>query len=128
MNTRLTVGVDDALAFIEDRLDKRQVNKIQHAFPSPRFWSETEVPFEEVFADRRALHAQGRGMPINLYVGGPYCIQTDPGKCGYCLFPAEGFLGNIDLEGYFSYLKREVAPYKGALHWLALRPVHFVGR
>jgi oxygen-independent coproporphyrinogen-3 oxidase len=127
MNTRLTVGVDDALAFIEDHLDKRQVNKIQHAFPSPRFWSETEVPFEEVFADRRALHAQGRGMPINLYVGVPYCIQTDPGKCGYCLFPVEVFSGNIDLEVYFSYLKREVARYKDALNGLPLGAVYFGG-
>jgi oxygen-independent coproporphyrinogen III oxidase len=127
MDTKPAIGVDDALSFIEDHLDKRQVNKIQHAFPSPRFWSETEVPFEEVFADRRALHAQGRGMPINLYVGVPYCIQTDPGKCGYCLFPVEVFSGNIDLEVYFSYLKREAARYKDALNGLPLGAVYFGG-
>jgi oxygen-independent coproporphyrinogen III oxidase len=127
MSDKPAVGVDDALTFIEDHLDKRQVNKIQHAFPSPRFWSETDVPFDEVFADRRALHAQGRGMPVNLYMGVPYCIQTDPGKCGYCLFPVEVFSGNIDLEVYFSYLKREAARYKDALNGLPLGAVYFGG-
>src|SRR5712692_2859482 len=127
MNERLSLGVDEALAFIENNLDKRQVNKIQHAFPSPRYWSETNVPVPEVMADRRMLHAQGRGMPINLYVGVPYCIQTDPGKCGYCLFPVEVFSGNIDLEIYFGYLKREAARYKEALDDLPLGVVYFGG-
>jgi oxygen-independent coproporphyrinogen-3 oxidase len=127
MSERLSLGVDEALAFIENNLDKRQVNKIQHAFPSPRYWSETNVPVPEVMADRRMLHTQGRGMPINLYVGVPYCIQTDPGKCGYCLFPVEVFSGNIDLEIYFGYLKREAARYKDALDGLPLGVVYFGG-
>jgi oxygen-independent coproporphyrinogen-3 oxidase len=127
MSERLSLGVDEALAFIENNLDKRQVNKIQHAFPSPRYWSETNVPVPEVIADRRMLHTQGRGMPINLYVGVPYCIQTDPGKCGYCLFPVEVFSGNIDLEIYFGYLKREAARYKEALDDLPLGVVYFGG-
>lgn len=127
MSERLSLGVDEALAFIENNLDKRQVNKIQHAFPSPRYWSETNVPVPEVMADRRMLHTQGRGMPINLYVGVPYCIQTDPGKCGYCLFPVEVFSGNIDLEIYFGYLKREAARYKEALDDLPLGVVYFGG-
>jgi oxygen-independent coproporphyrinogen-3 oxidase len=127
MSAKHSVGVDEALAFIENNLDKRQVNKIQHAFPSPRFWSETQVPVGDVFADRRRLHAQGRGMPINLYVGVPFCIQTDPGKCGYCLFPVEVFSGNIDLEIYFGYLKREAAWYQEALNGLPLGAVYFGG-
>jgi oxygen-independent coproporphyrinogen-3 oxidase len=127
MNQRATIGVDEALEYIENNLDKRQVNKIQHAFPSPRYWAETEVPVREVMADRRDLHARGRGMPINLYVGVPYCIQTDPGKCGYCLFPVEVFTGNIDLEVYFGYLKREAAMYKEALAGLPLGAVFFGG-
>src|SRR5512141_1705422 len=95
------VTVDHALQFIENNLDKRQVNKIQHSFPSPRYWTETDVPVRDVLADRRKIDALGRGMPINLYLGVPYCIQTEPGKCGYCLFPVEVFTGNIDLEVYF---------------------------
>lgn len=127
MATRGMIDIDFAIDFIENNLDKRQVNKIQHAFPSPRYWSETEVPVRDVLADRRRLHEMGLGMPINLYMGVPYCIQTDPGKCGYCLFPVEVFTGNIDLETYFEYLKREVAMYKDAVQGLPLGAVYFGG-
>src|SRR5262245_16927363 len=109
MNNRFAVTTEQALDYIENHLDKRQVNKIQHAFPSPRYWNETDVPVDEINADRRAVMALGRGMPINFYVGVPYCIKTDPGKCGYCLFPVEDFVGNAQLEVYFDYLKREAA-------------------
>ena len=127
MSANFALTVDEALTFIESNLDKRQVNKIQHAFPSPRYWSETEVPVREVQADRQQVHAQGRGMPINLYIGVPFCIQTDPGKCGYCLFPVEVFTGNVDLEIYYGYLQREVALHQEALRGLPLGAVYFGG-
>jgi oxygen-independent coproporphyrinogen III oxidase len=127
MDKQHTIGTDEALEFIESNLDKRQVNKIQHAFPSPRYWLETDVPVPDVINQRRALHARGRGMPINLYVGVPYCLQTDPGKCGYCLFPVEVFSGSKDLETYFGYLQREAAMYKEALAGLPLGAVFFGG-
>lgn len=127
MTDKMSVSVDEALTFIESNLDKRQVNKIQHAFPSPRFWSETDVPVSETLSDRARLHKLGRGMPVNLYVGVPYCIQTEPGYCGYCLFPVEVFTGNIDLETYFGYLKREAAWYKEALQGVPLGAVYFGG-
>ncbi len=127
MTDSLSVDVDFALNYIENHLDKRQVNKIQHAFPSPRFWSETDVPVSQTLADRRKLHDMGLGSPVNLYVGVPYCIQTNPGKCGYCLFPVEAFTGNVDLETYFDYLKREAAMYKEALEGIPLGAVFFGG-
>jgi oxygen-independent coproporphyrinogen III oxidase len=127
MGTALSVDVDFARRYIRDHLDKRQVNKIQHGFPSPRFWTETAVPVDQVLEDRRKLWSMGRGSPINLYVGVPYCIKTDPGKCGYCLFPVEDFVGNDDLVTYFAYLKREAAMYKEALQGLPLGEVYFGG-
>jgi oxygen-independent coproporphyrinogen III oxidase len=123
----LSVDLDYAREYIESHLDKRQVNKIQHAFPSPRYWSETEVPVQQTLEDRLKLHHMGLGSPVNLYVGVPYCIQTDPGKCGYCLFPVEVFTGNIDLEIYFDYLKREAARYKERLQGVPLGAVFFGG-
>jgi oxygen-independent coproporphyrinogen-3 oxidase len=123
----ISVDKDFALDFIERHLDKRQVNKIQHAFPSPRFWSVTDVPADQVLEDRQRLHAMGRGSPVNLYLGVPYCIQTDPGKCGYCLFPVEKFTGNVDLETYFDYLKQEASMYKEALKDIPLGAVFFGG-
>lgn len=123
----LSVDVDYARRYIESHLDKRQVNKIQHSFPSPRFWTESQVPVEEVLQDRQKLLQMGRGSVINLYFGVPYCIKTEPGKCGYCLFPVEDFVGNEALEEYFGYLKREVALYKDALEGATLGAVYFGG-
>lgn len=127
MSTRIAVTVDHALDFIGNNLDKRQVNKIQHSFPSPRYWTETNVPVRDVLADRRTLDATGHGMPINLYLGVPYCIRTDPGKCGYCLFPVQDFVGNDALEAYFDYLRREAAMHREELRGLPLGQVYFGG-
>jgi oxygen-independent coproporphyrinogen-3 oxidase len=127
MDKRFALTLDHSLEFIENHLDKRQVNKIQHAFPSPRYWAETDVPVHEILEDRRRTNEMGRGMPINLYVGVPYCIRTDPGKCGYCLFPVEDFVGNDQLEVYFGYLKREVAMSRDRLRGLPLGQVYFGG-
>jgi oxygen-independent coproporphyrinogen III oxidase len=123
----LSIDVAAARRYIENHLDKRQVNKIQHSFPSPRYWTETDVPVHEVLDDRQKLPLMGRGSVINLYMGVPYCIKTNPGKCGYCLFPVEDFAGNDALEGYFEYLKREVAMYKAALRGQTLGAVYFGG-
>jgi len=125
--SNLSVDVNFALDFIESHLDKRQVNKIQHSFPSPRFWNEPNVPVQQTLADRQKLHSLKMGSPVNLYFGVPYCIQTDPGKCGYCLFPVEVFSGNIDLEIYFDYLRREAAMYKDFLKDIPLGAVFFGG-
>lgn len=127
MGHSVSVDLDFARNYIEKNLDRRQVNKIQHAFPSPRFWHETEIPVERMIEDRHRLHERGLGAPINLYVGVPYCIQTDPGKCGYCLFPVELFTGNVDLERYFEYLKRETAMYRDGIRGLPLGAVFFGG-
>jgi len=127
MSDTLSVDVDYARDYIENHLDKRQVNKIQHAFPSPRFWNETEVPVHEVIENRRGLKARGSGSPINLYIGAPYCIQTAPSKCGYCLFPVELFVGNPALEVYFSYLQREAAMYKEGMEGQTLGAVYIGG-
>ena len=123
----LSVDVATARRFIESHLDKRQVNKIQHSFPSPRYWSESRRAGEETLDDRRKLRAMGSGSVINLYLGVPYCIQTNPGKCGYCLFPVEDFVGYDALEDYFGYLKREAAMYMEALQGQQLGAVYFGG-
>src|SRR5262245_25848244 len=127
LNNTLSVDVASARRYIETHLDKRQVNKIQHSFPSPRYWTETDIPVREVLEDRRQLRATGHGSPVNLYVGVPYCIKTNPGKCGYCLFPVEDFVGYDALENYYGYLKREAAMYKEALTGQTLKSVFFGG-
>jgi oxygen-independent coproporphyrinogen III oxidase len=125
--TDFSAELEAARDYIDKNLNRRQVNKIQHSFPSPRFWREREVPVKSVLEDRKQLLAAGRAGPINFYVGVPYCIKTEPAKCGYCLFPVEDFVGNAELEGYFEYVKREAAMYKEALAGQALGAVYFGG-
>ena len=123
----LSVDVDTARRYVEGHLDKRQVNKIQHSFPSPRFWTESDVPVDRVLADRSHLRTIGRGTDVNLYFGAPYCIRTKPDKCGYCLFPVEEFEGNPAVELYLEYLKREVSMYEESVRGARLGAVYFGG-
>jgi oxygen-independent coproporphyrinogen-3 oxidase len=127
ISNTLSLDLASARRFIESHLDKRQVNKIQHSFPSPRYWTDTDVPVRDVLDDRRTLLDTGRGTPVNLYVGVPYCIKTNPGKCGYCLFPVEEFAGYDALENYYGYVKREAAMHKEALQGQRLESVYFGG-
>ncbi len=125
---RSSVDKEFALRFIEEHVDKRQVNKIQHSFPSPRYWTETDVPVNDICADRKRLREMGRGTVVNLYVGVPYCIKTEPAKCGYCLFPVEDFVGNQAIEDYFfNFLKKEAAMYREAMEGQSLGAVYFGG-
>jgi oxygen-independent coproporphyrinogen-3 oxidase len=126
-SSTLPLDIGYARRYIESHLDKRQVNKVQHGFPSPRFWTEPDVPVEQIIEDRKTVREMGHGSVTHLYVGVPYCLKTDPGKCGYCLFPVEDFVGNAELETYFSYLKKEAALYRDALHGQTLGGVYFGG-
>jgi oxygen-independent coproporphyrinogen-3 oxidase len=121
-------------AFVKDYLDstleQRQVNKIQHGFPSPRYWNESTVPMDELTEDRRHRLRGGptaQNAQAFLYMGVPYCIKTDPGKCGYCLFPVEEFRGNDALENYFGYVEREAELYRERMQGVVLGGAYFGG-
>ncbi|WHM40608.1 radical SAM protein [Streptomyces sp. BPTC-684] len=113
--------------YLDSHLGERQVNKIQHGFPSPRFWNETSVPLDEIAEDRIRLREAHGTSPVFLYVGVPYCIQTDPGKCGYCLFPVEEFQGNAALETYYGYVEREAEMYREQMQGSVLAGAYFGG-
>lgn len=113
--------------YLDSHLAERQVNKIQHGFPSPRFWNERTVPLDEIGEDRRRLSEKHGKPPVFLYVGVPYCIKTDPGKCGYCLFPVEEFQGNAALENYYGYVEREAEMYREQMEGAVLAGAYFGG-
>lgn len=114
-------------SYLDTHLEQRQVNKIQHGFPSPRYWSERTVPMEELGRDRQRVRAAGEQPAVNLYIGVPYCIKTDPGRCGYCLFPVEEFRGNDALEDYYGYVEREADLYRAQLEGSVLAGAYFGG-
>ena len=105
-----TDRVGQVHAYIEKQRERRQSNKVLHAHPSPLFWSERNVPVKKVMTDRKA---ETPTLPkrINLYVGTPYCLPTNPDRCGFCLFPSEVFMGQHQLEKYLKYLEWEGRRY-----------------
>ncbi|HJQ31334.1 MAG TPA: radical SAM protein [Pyrinomonadaceae bacterium] len=127
ITTDFAADPDFARQYIEANLDKRQVNKIQHSFPSPRYWQEEEIDCDTILEDRARLREMGQPKAINLYLGVPYCLKTYPAKCGYCLFPVEDFVGHGELDVYFGYLKREAEMYKRFFDGEHLESVYFGG-
>ena len=95
-----------ASAFLDSHVALRQVNRILHGFPSPRFWQPGAVDVVEIMRQRRQWNA-ARVAPFSLYVGVPFCVRTDPDRCGYCLFPVEVFEGSPQFDTYLEYLSRE---------------------
>ncbi|UQN09210.1 coproporphyrinogen-III oxidase family protein [Deinococcus sp. QL22] len=103
-----------ARQFFETKLRQRQVNKVLHSFPSPRFWTGgAGTPLEA-----RPL---GSDAPsCELYVALPFCLTTAPAHCGYCLFPTEAYSNQDQLDVYLDYLAREGELYRE--RWLELQP------
>lgn len=98
-----------AREFVEYHELRPAVNRILHGFPSPRFWQAGAVSAADVLANRAAHPPNGEAL--QLYVGVPFCIRTEPDRCGYCLFPVEIFEGAHQLDVYLDHLEREGALY-----------------
>ncbi|PWB81156.1 MAG: hypothetical protein C3F08_02665 [Candidatus Methylomirabilota bacterium] len=97
--------------YIEKQRTRRQSNRVLHAHPSPLFWLDRDVSVKEVMIERRLASA---AIPkrLNVYVGTPYCLPTNPERCGYCLFPSEQYQGQHQLDAYLMYLETEGRRYQ----------------
>ena len=119
-------NVRDVRTYIDKHRARRQSNKVLHGHPSPMFWLEDNVPLSEVM-DQRARSAAVIQKRINLYVGTPYCLPTDPGRCGFCLFPSEIYKDRHQLDVYLDYLKREGDMFQAYLGGAELASIYFGG-
>lgn len=131
MSVAMGYGVnDERLQFARDYIDqhrpRRQSNKVLHGHPTPMFWIERDVRVPDVMSQRRAAI---RAIPktVNLYVATPYCLPTDPDRCGFCLFPSEVYQGSDQLDRYLAYLDREGQMYAEHLGDCELGSVYFGG-
>lgn len=115
-----------ASAFLDAQAGRRQVNRILHGFPSPRLWEPAHVSVPDVLA-RRAAWQQESPAPFDLYVGVPFCVRTDPDRCGYCLFPVEVFSGSPQFDTYLDYLEREGRLFQRAFEGVAPRAIYIGG-
>ncbi len=118
--------VQAAKAFVDKHRRRRQSNKVLHGHPSPLHWVEQNVPMDAVL---RARERTNREIPkrVNLYVGTPYCLPTDPDRCGFCLFPTEIYTGQQQLEEYLGYLVREGDLFRDHFAGAELASIYFGG-
>ena len=103
--------LDHARDYIVRQRHRRQSNKVLHGHPSPNFWLERDVPVTEVL-ERRRRAARDIPKALNVYVGSPYCLRTDPDRCGFCLFPSEVYEGKQQLDTYLEFLQTEAGMYR----------------
>ena len=113
--------IREVRAYIDGHRQRRQSNKVLHGHPSPVFWLDRDVPVPAVLRGHRPA-APGVRKRINLYVGTPYCLPTDPGRCGFCLFPTEVYRDRRQLDTYLGYLRREGELFRPYLEVGALMP------
>lgn len=113
-------------ACIERQQRRRHSNKVLYGHPSPVFWLERDVPVPDVMQARAEAN---RGIPkrVNLYVGTPFCLPTEPDRCGFCLFPSEVYRSRRQLTEYLDYLRREGEMYRGFFERDELANIYFGG-
>src|SRR5262245_12936541 len=112
-------SVDAVHAQIEKALGRRHANRVLHGHPSPSLWLERDIPIGQILEDG-ARPRGGIRKALILYVATPYCLPTQPDRCGFCLFPSEVYRNPSQLTTYLSYVHREGEIYQP---WLAERDV-----
>lgn len=113
-------------SYLDRHRTRRQSNKVLHGHPSPGFWQDRDVSVSEVMRHRRHT-SQSVPKKLNLYVGTPYCLPTEPDRCGFCLFPSEVYRNRRQLEVYLDYLRREGDLFRPHLGDVELASIYFGG-
>lgn len=101
---------EDVEKFIKKNKARHLSNKVLHAHPSPALWKKE---FNRVDVEHALLSSyESRSTSVNMYVGIPYCLPTDPPHCGFCLFPTEKYKGKKETSNYLNYVEKEAELYK----------------
>src|SRR5262249_46388382 len=112
-------SVEAVHAHIDKELGRRHVNRVLHGHPSTMLWLERNIPVTDILEEGARPTGEIHNS-LTLYVATPYCLPTQPGRCGFCLFPSEVYRGGDQLVRYLGYLEREGELYRP---WLAERDV-----
>jgi len=115
-----------ARAYIDAHRGRRHSNRVLHGHPSPVLWRQTDISVPDLMR-ARASDLNSAPKRLNLYVATPYCLPTNPDRCGFCLFPSEIYEGRPQLDRYLGYLEREGELYERFLEGSPLTSVYFGG-
>src|SRR5256885_15615347 len=113
-------------AYIEAHRRRRHSNRVLHGHPSPLLWRSRDLSVPEIMA-ARAEARRAAPCRLNLYVATPYCLPTNPDRCGFCLFPSEVYRGRDQLDRYLGYLEREGMMYRERLGDVSIGNLYFGG-
>ena len=119
-------NVQAVRSFVEKHRRRRQSNKVLHGHPSPVHWLERDISMADVLRTRAQANREIRKR-INLYVGTPYCLPTQPDRCGFCLFPSEIYTSHRQLDEYLDYLEREGDLFRDHFAGAELASIYFGG-
>lgn len=126
-----SIRVDEArvrrlAGYLDEHQQRRQGNKVLHGYPPPLLWRDREVDMAEVLDLRRRT---ADAVPKNLivYVATPYCLPTEPDRCGFCLFPSEVYRNRGQLDEYLGYLEMEGGMYRDSLAGASVESIYFGG-
>jgi oxygen-independent coproporphyrinogen-3 oxidase len=117
---------EDVREYIDTHRRRRHSNRVLHGHPAPLFWRPGPVSVPDIMASR-ATNLRRVSKSLNLYVATPYCLPTNPERCGFCLFPSEVYEGKGQLNTYLGYLEREAEMYRPFLEGTPLTSVYFGG-
>lgn len=113
-------------SYVDRHRTRRQSNKVLYGHPSPIFWQDANISVPDIM-HHRSQSAGTMTKKLNLYVGTPYCLPTEPDRCGFCLFPSEVYRDSRQLETYLEYLKREGEIFRPHLGDVELASVYLGG-
>jgi len=113
-------------AYLEEHRHLRQGNKVLHGYPSPLLWRRRDVPVSEIM-DLRRRTAAAIPKQLIVYVATPYCLPTEPARCGFCLFPSEVYRSRTQLDEYLRFLALEGRLFAPHVQGSRLGGVYFGG-
>ncbi len=122
VSTPLTT--DEVRAYIAKNRDRHLSNKVLHAHPSPAYWSSE---FSESALAQCLAHTPDKQDRINLYLGIPYCLPTDPPHCGFCLFPTERYAGKDTATDYLGLMAKESDLYRSVYEGAVIESLYVGG-
>jgi oxygen-independent coproporphyrinogen-3 oxidase len=96
---------------LSKQIQHRQVNRVLHGHPGVGLWDQRDIDVAAIMSEQRSP-GRKRKNPLRVYVATPYCLPTNPDRCGFCLFPSEEYKGSKQLDQYLSYLRREGEMYR----------------
>ncbi|MCO4771742.1 MAG: coproporphyrinogen III oxidase family protein [Deltaproteobacteria bacterium] len=88
--------------YLDGSLSRTPGTKIQYGHPSPRYWEKSDLDLPDLLAPMRPERQ------LSLYLHIPFCVPTEPGACGFCLFAREDFESYPLVRRYVDSLVREI--------------------